>query len=195
MATLAQIQSLAWEPPYVEGGPKKKKKKKGLSGKGKLIGDEVLGGGMQPAWVLPWLPSDPWGSPLARLNSSQRAGAPGDAAHAGQPPWVQSWVEGRGEWVWRGKGTMLRSSLMTVLFKYQSQDSVPLPHFYFFLFGCTHGIWKYSGQGSNPHHSSDSTRSLAPEPPGSSALLIFLHLMHHLLKYHIIFCLSSLIRL
>ena len=32
--------------------------------------------------------------------------------------------------------------------------------FFFFFFGCTPGIWKFLGQGSNPNHSCGSARSL-----------------------------------
>ena len=29
---------------------------------------------------------------------------------------------------------------------------------FFFFFCCTHGMWKFPGQGSNPHHNSDLSR-------------------------------------
>ena len=29
--------------------------------------------------------------------------------------------------------------------------------FFFFFFGCAHRMWKFLGQGSNPHHSSDQS--------------------------------------
>ena len=36
------------------------------------------------------------------------------------------------------------------------------------------GTWKVPGQGSNPHHSSDNTRSLTTRPPVNSINVIFL---------------------
>ena len=37
-----------------------------------------------------------------------------------------------------------------------------------FLFGCTHSMQNFPGQGSNQSHSSDNTESLSASPPGSS---------------------------
>ena len=34
--------------------------------------------------------------------------------------------------------------------------------------GCTQGMWKFLGQGWNPCHSSDNTRSLTVRPSGNS---------------------------
>ena len=36
------------------------------------------------------------------------------------------------------------------------------------FFGHAHGLQKFPGQGSNPHHSSDNARSLTTRPPGNS---------------------------
>ena len=40
--------------------------------------------------------------------------------------------------------------------------------FFFFFFGLVCGMCKFSGQGSNPRHSSESSRSLAARPLGNS---------------------------
>lgn len=44
--------------------------------------------------------------------------------------------------------------------------------FLLLFFGCTYNVRKLPGQGSSPHHSSDSTEPLTLRPPGSSCCSI-----------------------
>ena len=44
---------------------------------------------------------------------------------------------------------------------------------YLFILGLAHSMWNFLGQGSNPSHSSDNTRSLTPRLPGNSIILFF----------------------
>ena len=65
---------------------------KGLSGKGNLLGAEILGGGMQPAWVLPIFPLI-CGAPLwPDLTEAREQGA-----QVMQPHGAQNLVEKGGE--------------------------------------------------------------------------------------------------
>ena len=41
-------------------------------------------------------------------------------------------------------------------------------YLFIYLFGYTLGMWKFLGQGLNPNHSSDNTKSLIARPPGNS---------------------------
>lgn len=52
--------------------------------------------------------------------------------------------------------------------KMKSNQSV-----FFFFFCYAHGLWKFSGQGSKPRHSSDSAGSLTAGPPGNSLEYLF----------------------
>ena len=63
-----------------------------------------------------------------------------------------------------------------------------------FVFGQTHGMWKFLGQGlklshsSNPSHSSDNAESLTVRPPGNSKqnflnLQVLLKVFHSLELY------------
>ena len=52
--------------------------------------------------------------------------------------------------------------------------SLSLSFFFFFFFGCIHGTQKFFGQGLNPCHSSENTRSLfIARPPGNSQVQFF----------------------
>ena len=48
-------------------------------------------------------------------------------------------------------------------------NAMLLPHSSFF--GCTYGMWKFPGQGSNLRHSSNNAGSLTARPPGNSWLI------------------------
>ena len=39
--------------------------------------------------------------------------------------------------------------------------------FIIFIFGCTHSMWKFPGQGLNPNYSNANARSLTARPPGN----------------------------
>ena len=45
--------------------------------------------------------------------------------------------------------------------------------FFRIFFGCTHGMWKFPGQGSNPCHSNKNTKSLTARSPGKFSFLQF----------------------
>lgn len=52
---------------------------------------------------------------------------------------------------------------------------IPLHHsrvnWILFIFGCTHGTWKFQGQGLNSSHSSDKAGNLTSHAVGSSVFL------------------------
>ena len=55
--------------------------------------------------------------------------------------------------------------------------------FWFFLFFVcffyfSHSMWKFSGKGLNPSHSSDNTESLTARPPGNSSMSLFLNVIY-----------------
>ena len=41
-----------------------------------------------------------------------------------------------------------------------------------YIFGCVHGMWKFSGQGLNLGHSSDNAESVTTRPPGNAPVVI-----------------------
>ena len=43
---------------------------------------------------------------------------------------------------------------------------------FLYFSGHTHSVWKFPGQGSNPGHSSDNTKSLTTRPSGNSCSII-----------------------
>ena len=45
---------------------------------------------------------------------------------------------------------------------------------YLFIFGYTHSMQKFPGQGSNLSHSSDNTESLNTRPPENSICIVFI---------------------
>ena len=62
-----------------------------------------------------------------------------------------------------GTLSIFKEEIIPILSKLRKQRK---RNYFFFLFGCTCGMWKFPGQGSNPRHSSDlgqysdNTRSL-----------------------------------
>ena len=59
-------------------------------------------------------------------------------------------------------------SLVFFAFSMPSSLSLIISFLFFFFFGHDHKMQKLPGQGSNPSHSSDNTKSLTSRPPGNS---------------------------
>ena len=51
----------------------------------------------------------------------------------------------------------------------------PLYLLFIYFFGCSHGMWKFLGHGSNLYQSSANAGSLTPRPPANFPLYIFIH--------------------
>ena len=70
------------------------------------------------------------------------------------------------DWAPHSDGSRQGGMVLTWQGRTSSQSFSPEPFIYLYIFGLTWGLWKFPGQGSNPHHRSnprhrnDNTRSL-----------------------------------